>query len=103
MTENATPARSPKAKPRGRKRAGDRGASRPEAGLARAWLRPVGLYAPMLLTLLGASRVRAFTIDDAYISFRYAENLASGHGLVYNLGERVEGYTNFLWVVLLAL
>lgn len=40
--------------------------------------------------------------DDAYISFRYARNLLDGHGLVYNPGERVEGYTNFLWTVLLA-
>jgi hypothetical protein len=40
--------------------------------------------------------------DDAFISFRYADNLLRGHGLVYNIGERVEGYTNFLWTVLLA-
>jgi len=40
--------------------------------------------------------------DDAYITFRYAENLAAGHGLVFNVGERVEGYTNFLWTVLLS-
>lgn len=39
--------------------------------------------------------------DDAYISFRYVRNLVQGHGLVYNPGERVEGYTNFLWVMLL--
>jgi hypothetical protein len=44
-----------------------------------------------------------FVQDDAYISFRYAANFISGHGLVYNIGERVEGYTNFLWVILLAL
>src|ERR1051326_6227945 len=37
--------------------------------------------------------------DDAYISFRYARNLVDGHGLVFNPGERVEGYTNFLWVL----
>ncbi|MGB5106735.1 MAG: hypothetical protein WBP42_08480 [Candidatus Zixiibacteriota bacterium] len=43
------------------------------------------------------------TQDDAYISFRYAENLINGDGLVFNIGERVEGYTNFLWVILLAL
>lgn len=43
-----------------------------------------------------------FTIDDAYISFRYAQNLVDGNGLVYNVGERVEGYTNFLWVILIA-
>lgn len=40
--------------------------------------------------------------DDAFISFRYAENLVEGEGLVWNSGERVEGYTNFLWVLLMA-
>jgi len=35
-----------------------------------------------------------FTIDDAYISARYARNLVRGYGLVYNPGERVMGYTN---------
>ena len=43
------------------------------------------------------------TQDDAYITFRYAANFLSGHGLVFNTGERVEGYTNFLWVMLMAL
>ena len=41
--------------------------------------------------------------DDAFISFRYARNWAEGIGLVFNPGERVEGYTNFLWTALLAL
>jgi hypothetical protein len=42
--------------------------------------------------------------DDAMISMRYAKNLAEGHGLVWNAGgERIEGYTNFLWVVYMAL
>ena len=40
--------------------------------------------------------------DDAFISFRYADHLARGEGLVWNPGERVEGYSNFLWVVLLS-
>jgi arabinofuranosyltransferase len=40
--------------------------------------------------------------DDSFISFRYARKLAHGHGLVFNPGERVEGYTNFLWTVLMA-
>ncbi len=44
-----------------------------------------------------------FVNDDAYISFRYAKNLAEHGELVFNLGERVEGFTNFLWTVLLAL
>lgn len=44
-----------------------------------------------------------FTQDDAFISYRYAKNALDGHGLVFNIGERVEGYTNFLWVVWLML
>jgi hypothetical protein len=37
--------------------------------------------------------------DDAMISMRYAHNFANGHGLVWNPGERVEGYSNFLWTL----
>ena len=41
--------------------------------------------------------------EDAYITFRYARNLAEGHGLVWNPGEDpVEGSTEFLWVMLMA-
>ncbi len=40
--------------------------------------------------------------DDAFISFRYVRNLLNGHGLVFNVGARVEGYTNFFWIILLA-
>jgi arabinofuranosyltransferase len=45
-----------------------------------------------------------WTSDDAFISFRYAKNLAEGEGLRYNIGEDppVEGYSNFLWVLLMA-
>lgn len=43
-----------------------------------------------------------FLVDDAYISFRYARNLIRGAGLVWNEGERVEGYSNFLWVLLVS-
>ncbi|HEY7203031.1 MAG TPA: hypothetical protein VIA61_01970 [Methylomirabilota bacterium] len=42
------------------------------------------------------------SVDDAYISFRYAANLAHGHGLVFNPGEWVEGYSNLTWVLLTA-
>lgn len=41
-------------------------------------------------------------VDDMFISLRYAENWANGFGPVFNIGERVEGYTCFLWVALLA-
>lgn len=44
-----------------------------------------------------------FVLDDAYITFRYASNLAAGFGPTWNPGEeRVEGYTSFLWMLLAA-
>ena len=43
-------------------------------------------------------------IDDAMISMRYAQHLAQGHGLVWNIGAApVEGFTNFGWVLVMAL
>jgi arabinofuranosyltransferase len=41
--------------------------------------------------------------DDAYISYRYARNLFRGEGLVFNPGERTEGYSNFSYVLLTSL
>ncbi len=64
--------------------------------------------APAALTVLGGAALvdawqRRWVGDDAFISFRYARNWADGLGLVYNLGERVEGYTNFLWTIWIGL
>jgi hypothetical protein len=42
-------------------------------------------------------------IDDAYITFRYSQNLLSGNGLVYNPGEAVLGTTTPLYALLLSL
>jgi arabinofuranosyltransferase len=62
--------------------------------LAAALLVAHALY---LSSLMGYD-----VVDDAYISFRYALNAARGYGLTFNVGERrVEGYTNFLWTVML--
>ncbi|MBN1212638.1 MAG: hypothetical protein JXA92_08670 [candidate division Zixibacteria bacterium] len=44
-----------------------------------------------------------FIQDDAYISYRYVANYLNGDGLVYNIGERIEGFTNFGWTVYLIL
>jgi hypothetical protein len=58
-----------------------------------AWI----LYRTLDLVLLSWD----FTTDDAYITLRYARHLAEGHGIVWNPGEPpVEGYSNFLFVVL---
>ena len=42
-------------------------------------------------------------IDDAFITFSFSKNLALGHGPMYSHGVRVEGYSTFLWMVLVAL
>ncbi|WP_145198673.1 hypothetical protein [Planctomycetes bacterium Poly30] len=46
-----------------------------------------------------------FVTDDAFITFRYSRNFAEGKGLVYNLGvdPPVEGYSEFLWALLMGL
>ncbi|HET9492622.1 MAG TPA: hypothetical protein VFR15_00155, partial [Chloroflexia bacterium] len=68
--------------------------SRPALGL---------LLAAALAWLVVAGRVFGdWEMDDAYISYRYAWNMLQGNGLVYNPGELVEGYTNFLWTLLAA-
>ena len=67
---------------------------------------PVGtllLFLPWLVLLGWMAEASWFLTDDAFISFRYVRNLLEGHGLVFNRGERVEGYSNFLWVLELAL
>lgn len=60
------------------------------------------LAVPLLLLVLGFATFWGVTIDDAYISALYARNLATGQGLVFNVGERVEGFSNPLWVFLMA-
>ena len=54
--------------------------------------------------VFGAMRAfgAAWLSDDSFISFRYAQQLVHGNGLVYNAGERVEAYTDLLWTLLLA-
>ncbi len=46
---------------------------------------------------------RHFYHDDSYISLRYAQSLIDGNGFVFNPGERVEGYTNFLHIIFIAM
>ena len=79
------------------------------AGLRRAWNRDPGASAVVIALLALAALaigLRATTgahaIDDAYITFRYARNLASGQGLVYNPGEAVLGTTAPLFAIVLA-
>ncbi len=63
----------------------------------------LGFFVAMVAALVLAFHARSylpFIADDALISLRYAERLLEGHGLTWNDGERVEGYSNLLWVLL---
>ncbi len=42
------------------------------------------------------------TTDDAFILFRYAARFISGHGLTFNPGEHVEGYSSPLWLLMVS-
>lgn len=50
----------------------------------------------------GAGRSLRNHFDDAYITYRFAIQLARGHGLVFNVGERIDAASSFLYAVLLA-
>ncbi|MEX2245317.1 MAG: hypothetical protein WEC75_01405 [Dehalococcoidia bacterium] len=74
------------------------------AGLARLTGRYglVAVAAAALILWLHGPLYYHYTSDDSYISYRYAHNFAGGLGLVWNPGQWVEGYSNFLWVLLIA-
>ncbi len=64
-------------------------------------------FAYPLLILLGIlfyyyTQSMSFIQDDSFITYRYVKNFTEGSGLVFNIGERVEGYTCFLWIILLS-
>lgn len=61
----------------------------------------LGLTVVLLLGNLAA--FFGYVVDDVFISLRYAENWVRGLGPVFNGGERVEGYTNFLLVAFAAI
>jgi len=67
------------------------------------WLRITEPFQIPLLVLLVSRVLLWITIpiaaEDAYITFRYAKNLAIGNGLIYNPGERVLGFSSPLWTV----
>ncbi len=60
-------------------------------------------YLELALVTLGMYRMVRYHVvtDDAFIYFRYAENILLGNGIVYNVGQYVEGYTSVMWLVLL--
>jgi arabinofuranosyltransferase len=66
--------------------------------------RPRGILLALFLIASGlrvAAVLVSAPVDDAFITYRYARNLAAGHGFVYNLGERVLGTTTPFFTLLL--
>jgi hypothetical protein len=55
-----------------------------------------------VLTALVAARHAGPVVDDSYITYRYAQNLAAGHGWAYNIGTTVHAATSPLYVLVLA-
>ncbi len=75
----------------------------------RGWTRALRSTSVVLLMLVSGAvfytHARIYwdwTEDDAFITYRYARNVVDGHGFVFNPGERVEGYSNFTWVLVAA-
>lgn len=62
----------------------------------------VGLALALGLACVLMWPLRGYVTDDTFIHLRYATHLATGQGLVFNVGERVYGCTSPLWVALLA-
>lgn len=60
----------------------------------------LAVCASLAVLLVHAARYYPFIADDALISLRYAERFVQGAGLTWTDGERVEGYSNLLWVLL---
>jgi arabinofuranosyltransferase len=57
-----------------------------------------------LITLFMVIALRStWLCDDAYITFRTVDNLAHGLGPVWNTDERVQGFTNPLWMFILTM
>ncbi|MEY3014753.1 MAG: hypothetical protein RIT45_3488 [Pseudomonadota bacterium] len=77
------------------------GPHRPRAGLPAALTRAPSLPLALLgaLPLIAVLAWNAWVSDDAYITFRVADNLLHGHGLRWNVDERVQAYSNPLWLL----
>lgn len=67
------------------------------------WRFLAAIVLPLLVVIGQSIYLWDFSIDDVGISWRYARHLADGHGLTWNLeGPPVEGYSNLLWVLMIA-
>jgi arabinofuranosyltransferase len=64
---------------------------------------PVLLLALPIVVLLAGAIDRRWMNEDGFINLRVVRNWLEGHGLVFNLDERIESTTSPLWLFVLAL
>ena len=78
--------------------------ARPDPAALRraAWVQRLTTALGLGLLGLQVARARPFLTDDTFISLRYAARLLDDKGLTWTDGEVVEGYSNLLWVILMA-
>jgi hypothetical protein len=67
------------------------------------WIDIGRVIALMLVAAAIGAVMLDFRLDDSFITYRYARNIAQGVGFVYNAGEPVLSVTNPLYTVLLAI
>lgn len=78
------------------------------ARLRPLWLLPLAPAAVLYVAFIARSPIdyrgqaQFALFDDAMVSMQYADNLVAGNGLTWSGGERVEGYSNFLWTLFMA-
>lgn len=73
--------------------------------LSQKWnKKPIHYFILFILSSILITHIIAFNTDseDIYISLRYVKNFVEGNGLVFNTFDKVEGYSDFLWVMLIA-
>src|SRR3989304_7660741 len=81
------------------------GAQAENTGSSGGWIETL---APVVVIGLGAGfrllwlMFTNFTQEDAFITFRFAQQIVRGNGFVYNIGEKVYGTTTPLFTLLLA-
>lgn len=73
------------------------------SGAASRYISVIAVCAALIICAVAIYTNRAFYHDDAFITLRYADNFLHGHGLVWNPGEWVEGYSNFGFLMLVVI
>lgn len=74
----------------------------PVSNTASRWLNITMLAMALVLWIVQIGDYFNGTVDDVFITLRVANNVSSGHGYVYNIGENIEGHSNWSWVTLIS-